>query len=786
MTIVYPYSTKRIPLMRPVLLLALLTLLVGFASAQPPACYHSLDEIHEHIFGLQEMYPEMVRVDSIGHSVSDNLPIYLVKISNNVNVDADKPATLFIGHIHGEEILGIELVLTAMDTLLSNPRPEYRNRRNNLENYFIVTMNPEGLNVVFGIGDNLAHGADVSYRKNKRDNVGDGIFRYQLGLGNDSSGVDLNRNWNLHFYQGDTLFHYTTQVERYDYYRGSHPFSEPEAQAVRWAYNTLNPMFGATYHSSRQGGLSEKVFYPWDWGNDGVKLNPDQDVLDNIAQETAARIHSMSGPGYYQALRSSGRAGKMHDWAYAEGGWINLEVELANAVIQPDCATRNQIVQDGLTHMYYLMDRAFGRTDLPTSSGHLKVIVQDQDGEPLVAEVRITNRHNRYMDPRMTDPVHGVTRRPLLAGSYPVLTRKWGYTSDSRTMTVGNIGGAAYTVTLQELPRHSVLVRSYDSAAAELVPATLVLRHEHGTEVFEAQNGEYPASWPEGEYSLEVWSAGLIPERFDFELSGTQLIEAYLVSPEMSIEDDFESTLPERWSSGGDFGFAPTGLDSHTGSMSLKSHDNPQGSSWNVPVNSDGWIEVSYSIPAGSESLVLTGWRKYELEPEYDFGFTDYRVDDGDWIALDTLNGYREWDRFMYDFRDHRAASSIAVRWRVVTDATDQDRGLFIDDLAFMSSSDYVSAEEPEGTPNRWSFDTPYPNPFNPTTTLRFEVAQAGQVSILVFDLLGRQVAEVLNDRIAPGSHMRTLDMGGYASGLYLVRMQSEDFAATRKILLVK
>ncbi|RMD91867.1 MAG: T9SS C-terminal target domain-containing protein [Calditrichaeota bacterium] len=84
-----------------------------------------------------------------------------------------------------------------------------------------------------------------------------------------------------------------------------------------------------------------------------------------------------------------------------------------------------------------------------------------------------------------------------------------------------------------------------------------------------------------------------------------------------------------------------------------------------------------------------------------------------------------------------------------------------------------------------------YPNPFNPTTTLRFDVPKGSQVSIRVYDVLGREVKTLVNRKYQPGSHAVAWDgrdRNGLPlpSGEYLVRLQAGEFVAVKKVLLLK
>lgn len=79
-----------------------------------------------------------------------------------------------------------------------------------------------------------------------------------------------------------------------------------------------------------------------------------------------------------------------------------------------------------------------------------------------------------------------------------------------------------------------------------------------------------------------------------------------------------------------------------------------------------------------------------------------------------------------------------------------------------------------------------YPNPFNPTITIQFDVPRTEMVSIEVFDVLGRQVATLVNGVRNAGSHQVQFNAQGLSSGLYLIRMQSGSFVQIQKALLIK
>jgi len=85
-----------------------------------------------------------------------------------------------------------------------------------------------------------------------------------------------------------------------------------------------------------------------------------------------------------------------------------------------------------------------------------------------------------------------------------------------------------------------------------------------------------------------------------------------------------------------------------------------------------------------------------------------------------------------------------------------------------------------------------YPNPFNPSTTIQYCVgsgvrdADAGWVRLAVYDLLGREVAVLVNDRKEPGNHSVQWDATGMSSGVYLCRFKAGSFVETRAMLLLR
>lgn len=92
--------------------------------------------------------------------------------------------------------------------------------------------------------------------------------------------------------------------------------------------------------------------------------------------------------------------------------------------------------------------------------------------------------------------------------------------------------------------------------------------------------------------------------------------------------------------------------------------------------------------------------------------------------------------------------------------------------------------------PTRYSLEQNYPNPFNPSTKIRFTIPEAGVVTLKVYNLLGQQVAVLLNEYMNTGTYDVDFNTAsvfdGLSSGIYLYRIQVNDFSSSKKMILMK
>ncbi|HPN39002.1 MAG TPA: T9SS type A sorting domain-containing protein [Melioribacteraceae bacterium] len=79
-----------------------------------------------------------------------------------------------------------------------------------------------------------------------------------------------------------------------------------------------------------------------------------------------------------------------------------------------------------------------------------------------------------------------------------------------------------------------------------------------------------------------------------------------------------------------------------------------------------------------------------------------------------------------------------------------------------------------------------YPNPFNPSTTINFSVPKAGLVTLKVYNLLGQEVAELVNEQLGAGNYDVNFNASSLTSGVYFYTITSDNFVATKKMMLIK
>ena len=97
-----------------------------------------------------------------------------------------------------------------------------------------------------------------------------------------------------------------------------------------------------------------------------------------------------------------------------------------------------------------------------------------------------------------------------------------------------------------------------------------------------------------------------------------------------------------------------------------------------------------------------------------------------------------------------------------------------------------LAAAEDDILPERLTLHSAYPNPFNPSTIISFDLPDADMVSLDIFDIAGRQVASLISEYKIPGSHQINWNPGNLSSGIYLVNLVVGTETFNQKITFIK
>jgi hypothetical protein len=116
---------------------------------------------------------------------------------------------------------------------------------------------------------------------------------------------------------------------------------------------------------------------------------------------------------------------------------------------------------------------------------------------------------------------------------------------------------------------------------------------------------------------------------------------------------------------------------------------------------------------------------------------------------------------------------------------------LFVDDynnhrIMVFTKLGSTGVSHQDGQPQQFSLHQNYPNPFNPTTIINYQLSQSSYVKLVVVDMLGREVATLVNDIQTSGNHQITFDARQLSSGVYFYKLTTNTFSQVKKMMLLK
>ncbi|MBB3836085.1 murein tripeptide amidase MpaA [Runella defluvii] len=254
--------------------------------------FYTFQQLEAILDNMRALYPNLISSKvSIGSSVQSR-PIYMVKISDNPDVDENEPELMMNALHHAREPMSLTQLVFFMWHLLENYNtdPEVKTLLNSSELYILPCLNPDGY--VYNQTTNPNGGG--MWRKNRRLNSGG------------SYGVDLNRNYGYNYALNNTG---SSPTQTSDTYRGTAAFSEPETNAVNLFCQQHPFVTTINFHS-----YGNYLIYPFESLN--PNNNPEQALFQQISTYFTQENGFVAGNAYQTVGYTAN--GTAPDWEYGQ------------------------------------------------------------------------------------------------------------------------------------------------------------------------------------------------------------------------------------------------------------------------------------------------------------------------------------------------------------------------------------------------------------------------------------------------------------------------------------
>lgn len=200
---------------------------------------------------------------------------------------------------------------------------------------------------------------------------------------------------------------------------------------------------------------------------------------------------------------------------------------------------------------------------------------------------------------------------------------------------------------------------------------------------------------------------------------------------------------------------------------------------------STGWLTANkfYKTENGGANWEVVSDNQFDLSDSFILNESIWLIGsdvNGGWLQYSDNNG-ESWAEFSLTNRELNSIFMLNEETGWIAGQA----GLVMGTSNIVNVNDNFSGE----ITNKFQLSQNYPNPFNPSTQIEYNVPYAGEVVIKVYDILGREVATLVNGFVNAGKHTATFNSnehGSLSSGIYLIRMISQDFTEVRKIMLLK
>ncbi|MEM9998221.1 MAG: M14 family zinc carboxypeptidase [Bacteroidota bacterium] len=697
--------------------------------------YYTFDEVVAKLDQLHTDFPDLITEKTSIGTTGEGRAIWMVEIGNSPGVDEGEPEVLYTAIHHAREPQSMTTVLYFMIYLLENygTDPEVTYLVDNRRLTFVPILNPDGY--VYNEATNPDGGG--FWRKNRRPNE-DGSF-----------GVDLNRNYGFEWaYDNEG----SSPSPFSDTYRGPEPFSEPETAALRDFVEGRQFETAFNYHS-----FSNLLIYPW--GYKRSFYTPDSARFVDFAALMTAENDYLAGTGDQTVGYVVN--GDSDDWFYGEQTTKNKIYAFT-----PEVGTRDDF-------FWPFPDRIEPLAQENIDANLLLAWVAG--GFPVASLTGVTDRKlvcnppqcgNDYVDP-------GEVMEVTLA---------------FENIGLGPVAGAAYRIVstnpiFTPLGEDGSLALAMDATAS----VTLDVQVDAGA----------PLGLADG-LAVEIDLGGA---------TRTYPLGPLLIGTERPVFEDEARSL-DAWSTQGnaDWGLTTVALPGFD-SVFTDSPDGPYLDNTTAALVLAEPLDLSAFTDA-----ILSFDTRWDIEAGYDGGQVLVSTDGVSFAALEgrhttpgqDLGGVQQpgepyydgaqpdWVRETIDLSAYTGEAEVTVAFQLQSDPFVVGDGWYVDNVR-VSELISIFDVDAEATPElpALRLAAPYPNPTQGDLVVAFTLPATTDLTLEVFDVLGRRVAVLAEGELAAGAHSLTWD-GRTASGrtlsagAYVLRLVADGQVQTQRFVRVR
>ncbi len=684
--------------------------------------YYTLDEVWQKIDEMISEYPNLISTKDSIGASIEGRPIYAIRISDNPNIDEEEPEVLYTSLIHAREPESMMQMIYFIYYLLENYGTDAE------ATYLINNREMYFIPVINPDG----------YKYNESTNPnGGGMWRKNRLLNSDGSyGVDLNRNYGFEWGFDDQG---SSGSPSSNTYRGLAGFSEPETEAVRQYCIAHNFRLALNYHT-----YSNLLITPW-----GYIPEETQDSI--FYREIASDMTQYNNYSWgYSAEIIYAVNGDSDDWFYGEQTEKNKIYAMTPEVGSSFWPTQDKIIQLAEENVYpnlYLAWVAGGYVStqnllfdeeyyLAGESGFITLITKNKGLED-ISDIRVTVTPSDNIE--------------ILEGS---------------SISVGNLESQSIDSLVD-----AIKFRIKDSALAG-DSAHFEIKYYNNSLLMATNNYSVIVGRPETYSSdnlstLENWNS--------------------------------ESNVSKKWElTNSTFYSTPTSVT-----------DSKEGN-----YQSDAVVTLTNNEKIDLTTIdkpFLRFRTKFNIESGWDYGQVSISTDSVSWQPIGGENSklgsgnFQPSDELVYDGSQNvwvteivdissYGGEEIYIRFQLKSDGYVEEDGWFIDDIGiFEYTNNIVSVNNYVKLPTEFSLSQNYPNPFNPSTTIKYSIpvvemlrATTPHVVLKIYDILGREVTTLVNEKQKAGNYEVEFDASKLTSGIYFYRLHTTGFNESRKMLLLK